>query len=153
LSLDPTHGVALFTDGSCWTGDRIGGWAWLALDPEEGFEQGYGWDLDTTNNRMEMIAWAEGLEWLHELHGPLTVLVYSDSEYVGFGVENRSRQRKKNVDLWGRVFSAVDAHRHVEFCHVKGHGDSHYNDLVDKMAGEARLHGQAMVAAAEMEQG
>jgi ribonuclease HI len=142
LSLDASEGIALFTDGSAWTGDRIGGWAWIALDSFGNEDAGYGWADDTTNNRMEMQAWIEGLNSLWDSCGVCEVLLYSDSEYVGLGAMDRSRARKINKDLWEQIDAAVDLHLIVEFVHVKGHGDSYYNDLVDKLAGEARALGQ-----------
>lgn len=141
--LDPSEGIALFTDGSCWTGDCIGGWAWIALDAFDNDDAGYGWAASTTNNRMEMQAWFEGLDWLYHACGPCEVLVYSDSEYVGLGATIKSRKRNHSPDFWQRIDSAIDRHSYVEFVHVKGHGDSYYNDLVDILAGEARKQGQS----------
>jgi ribonuclease HI len=142
VTLDPSEGIALFTDGSAWTGDRIGGWAWVALDAFGNEDAGYGCASDTTNNRMEMQAWIEGLIWTFKACGSCEVLVYSDSEYVGLGAMNRRRARKINLDLWDDLDKAIDLHPIVEFVHVKGHGDSYYNDLVDVLAGEARALGQ-----------
>jgi ribonuclease HI len=143
--LNPDPAIALFTDGSSYTKDRSGGWAWLALDINEESEIGMGGADDTTNNRMEMQAWIEGLTYLFRVYGPITVLVYSDSEYVGLGATNRSRKRNNNVDLWLALDEAIDRHEYVEFNHVKGHqkDGSYYNHLVDEMAGEARkaFHG------------
>lgn len=139
--LDPSEGIGLFTDGSSWTKDGSGGWAWVAIDAfEDGFEAfNMGGVSNTTNNRMEMQAWIEGLDDIHRVLGPCTIVVYSDSEYVGLGAMNRSRKRNKNVDLWIAIDLAVDKHNYVEFRHVKGHTGHHYNELVDKLAGEARI--------------
>jgi ribonuclease HI len=49
-----------------------------------------------------------------------------------------TRSRKMNRDLWGDIDESIDAHGYVEFVWVKGHGDSHYNQLVDELAGNAR---------------
>ena len=140
-NLDPSGGVGLFTDGSSWTKDGSGGWAWLAIDA---FDDGYeafamGGASNTTNNRMEMRAWIEGLSAIHSSLGPCTVIVYSDSEYVGLGAMDRRRRRKVNVDLWDDLDDAIDRHLYVEFRHIKGHTGHHYNEEVDKLAGEARL--------------
>lgn len=151
MNLDPTNGLVLFTDGSAWSKDRIGGWAWVAIDAGIGEESDMGWNHDTTNNRMEMTAWIEGLNALYKEFGPCTILVYSDSEYVGLGVTIRTRSRRNNVDLWPTLDEAFDQHEYVEFCHVRGHGDSYYNDMVDQLAGEARLAGQWIAEAEENE--
>jgi ribonuclease HI len=138
MNLDPSEGIILFTDGSAWTKDGSGGWAWIALDVFDGEEAGFGGASDTTNNRMEMQAWIEGLNDLHQAFGPCTVLVFSDSEYVGFGAMDRQRGRKANLDLWEAMDKVIDKHKYVEFRHVRGHAGDEYNELVDKLAGYAR---------------
>jgi ribonuclease HI len=140
--LIPDKGVALFTDGSCWTGDRIGGWAYLALDAHGNTTEDSGGGWDTTISRMELQGPIEGLMAIGIACGPCDVLVYSDSEYVVLGATNRKRKRNHHTDLWDLLYTLIDSHNYVEFNHVKGHADSKYNDLVDKAAGNARRAAQ-----------
>lgn len=144
-ALNPDHGLVLYTDGSSWSTDRSGGWAWLALDYYGSEASASGFVPNTTNNRMEMTAWIEGLHDLHEAHGPCHVMVYSDSQYVGLGYSDPGRVRKANADLWEKLTLEGERHDYVEFCYVKGHGkgDKHdrFNDRVDKLAGLARRAG------------
>jgi ribonuclease HI len=144
LDLNPSEGVALFTDGSAWSGDGSGGWAWIAIDAFEGEDQDSGFVGDTTNNRMEMLAWIEGLMAVAESFGACEVLVYSDSEYVGKGAMDRKRSRVKNRDLWELIDEAIDYHSYVEFIHVRGHDGHPFNERVDKLAGEARRAGRKL---------
>jgi ribonuclease HI len=139
--LNPGRGVALFTDGSAWYKDGSGGWAWIAIDAFGSEEQGAGACSDTTNNRMELTAAIRGLEHLNRIYGRCDVLLYSDSEYMVLGSRDRFRSRKKNRDLWEQLDHAADNHS-VEWLHVKGHADSYYNDLCDKMASEVRKNGK-----------
>lgn len=141
MALKPDKGIALFTDGSSYYKDGSGGWAWVAIDCFGGEEIGSGYVPDTTNNRMEMQAWVEGLNRLVDTLGPCDVLVYSDSQYTGYGAMDPTRARKKNRDLWKEIDEAIDQHRSVEFVWVKGHHESHYNHLVDELAGNARKQG------------
>lgn len=136
--LNPAEGIGLFTDGSAWNKDKSGGWAWLAIDAFDGKVEGSGGASHTTNNRMEMMAWIEGLNAVHQALGPCELAVFSDSEYVGLGVMDRARKRRCNVDLWKGLDAAVDQHDYVEFAHVKGHSDHYFNDQVDKLASQAR---------------
>lgn len=138
-TLDPSGGIALFTDGSSWTTDGFGGWAWVAFGVAEGEAWDSGGAPRTTNNRMEMEAWIQGLDALYDALGACTILVYSDSQYVGFGATDRRRQRRKNKDLWVEIDRAIDRHQYVEFCHVRGHTGHEYNERVDQLATEARL--------------
>lgn len=138
LPLDPSKGIALYTDGSSDSRDKSGGWAWVAFDAFSGEMCNSGGATDTTNNRMEMTAWIEGLQELFLLFGACSVVVYSDSEYVGLGAIDRGRGRNKNKDLWQQLDQVIDDHSYVEFNHVKGHKDDTVNNIVDVMAGEAR---------------
>jgi ribonuclease HI len=139
--LDSQGPYALFTDGSSYYKDGSGGWAYVIIDRFGNEEIGSGYISDTTNNRMEMQAWVEGLDYLAGTLGPCDVLVYSDSQYTGYGAMDRNRTRKKNRDLWQEIDESIDQHRYVEFVWVKGHRDSHYNQLVDELAGYARRAG------------
>lgn len=130
---------AVFTDGSCWHKDRVGGWAFVAIHEDDDEELvNAGGEADTTISRMELMGPLKALTWLLELAGPCWVLVRSDSEYVVKGITDRSRARMKHHDLWHQLDAVVDAHAEVQFEHVKGHAESYYNDLADKLAGEAR---------------
>jgi len=88
-----------------------------------------------------MQAWIEGLTAIAEAFGPCVVLVYSDSQYVGYGVRNAERLRHANADLWAALDAVVAIHDHVEFQHVKGHAGDKYNEIVDGMASIARRTG------------
>lgn len=136
--LDPSRGVLVFTDGSAWPNDKTGGWAWLAVDGFSNEVTRCGSELGTSIGRMELTAAIEALNSIREICGSCDVLLYSDSEYVVLGNNDRTRARRKNVDLWGLLDEAVDAHECVVMEHVYGHQDSHYNNMVDGLAGEAR---------------
>lgn len=140
--LNPAEGIALFTDGSCWTGDRIGGWAYVAIDAFDNEVENSGSAEDTTISQMELMAVAAGLEETILFLGPCDVLVFSDSEYVVKGATDKTRARKVNVDLWDYLEHWERQHKSVTYEHVRGHKDSHYNDRADKLAGEARVREQ-----------
>jgi ribonuclease HI len=139
-----SKGFEVYTDGSCWTGDRIGAWAWVAVDGDdahrdpEPYELGGGAARDTTISRMELLGPLEALLWIFDTHGPSYVMVYSDSEYVVLGITHRHRARRKNTDLWDDLDLIVDSHEAVEFEHVKGHAGNHYNEICDEHAGKLR---------------
>lgn len=137
--LDKSDGIALFTDGSAYTKDKSGGWAFIAIDAFDGEHQSFGGERNTTNNRMEMTAWIRGLQELYEALGPCEVIVYSDSEYVGLGATRPERNRKLNVDLWLELDESIASHTYVEWQYVRGHTGDYYNEAVDKLAGEARV--------------
>ncbi len=137
-NLDPVDGICLYTDGSAWAKDGSGGWAYVALDAFGNSTTGYGREVKTTNNRMEMAAAAQGLSWMFSKYGACEVLVRCDSEYVVKGITQPGRARVANLDYWQFLQRAVDLHAYVEWEHVRGHATDRFNNLADKLAGEAR---------------
>jgi len=129
--------IALYTDGSCSAKDRIGGWAWLALDTDTPL-YGSGSEDDTTISRMELKAAIHGLAELGGRYGPCSVLVFSDSQYVVKGITDRTRKRNLNGDLWDLLDEVTDTHESVVYQHVRGHSGHRYNEEVDRLAGLAR---------------
>lgn len=132
--------VIIYTDGSSWQG--FGGWAALVsfLDDEEPIEL-VGGAFPTTNNRMEMQAVIGGLEYLTE---PMKVHLVSDSAYVLNTLkkkwyDNWSKPRERpNWDLWERLIVLTMMHD-LHYVKVRGHQGDYWNDVVDKLAGAARL--------------
>ena len=139
--------VFLYCDGSCLRPHDVGAWAFLSIDHETGFRQWNGvGELQTTNNRMELMAVIEGLASLSESS---TVHLCVDSQYVLRGITEwlpmwirrqwrstgRRSHRVANVDLWERLNEQLE--RHVVDCQwVCGHSGHPENELVDRMARE-----------------
>ena len=127
--------VELYTDGACSGNPGPGGWgAILLYGPYKKELSGY--EPQTTNNRMELLAAVEGLSVLRE---PCQVCLYSDSSYLvnafaqGWldnwqrrGWVTSSKQPVLNQDLWQRLLSLTKLHS-VRFVKVKGHSDNEYN--------------------------
>ncbi len=136
--------VNIYTDGACSGNPGKGGYCAILIYGEvekivSGFEN------DTTNNRMELLAVIKGLEALKE---PCKVNLYSDSRYVvdafnegwieGWkvnGWKTSAKKEVKNVDLWQSLLSLLAVHE-VTFIKVKGHADNPYNNRCDKIAVE-----------------
>ena len=129
--------VEIFTDGACSGNPGPGGWAAL-LRYKTMEKEISGGELDTTNNRMEMMAVIEALAALKKSS---TVDLYTDSQYVQKGVTEWMKgwkakgwpDRIKNQDLWKRIDSEVSRHN-VIFHWVRGHDGHAENERVDKLA-------------------
>ena len=142
-----TFEFVIYTDGSCprngiEPGEAGGGWASVCLvdgEPDDSYTV-YGSDPSTTNNRMELLAVIKGLE---ALPADSTVDVYSDSQYVVYGipqwiehwVANDWPRRVKNADLWKELLIARDRHNSVRFNYIKGHNGDKFNEMADSLAG------------------
>lgn len=136
--MNPSKGLALFTDGSCFWKDRIGSWAWVLVDGYDNITTGSGVKEDTTISQMELMAVIEGLKSVYEDFGPSDLLVFSDSEYVVLGITDRRRKRKANQDLWYDLDCETDRHNLVIYEHIRGHSNFTYNELADTLATERR---------------
>src|SRR5438105_9440191 len=90
--------VHLFTDGGCSGNPGPGGWAFILRHPASGKEtEQSGGELETTNNRMELMAVIRGLEALKR---PTRVELFTDSEYVRQGLSAWMPKWKANG--WSR---------------------------------------------------
>ena len=136
--------VRLYTDGGCRGNPGPGGWGAVLLYGKhkkllKGFER------DTTNNRMELLAAIEGLSALTRT---VEVELYTDSKYVQQGIsqwitnwkrngwKTAAKKPVKNQDLWQRLDSLIDKHT-VRWHWVKGHAGNEYNELADQLANQA----------------
>lgn len=150
--------VHVWTDGACSGNPGPGGWGWVTPDGR----QGYGGDLVTTNQRMEIRAAFEAVSSISQR--PL--VVFSDSRYVvdcfnkswwkgwlARGWKNTAGKPVANRDLWEPfidlvVFGGVTAvqdparqpviDRGVAFRWVKGHAGDPMNEAADALAVAAR---------------
>ncbi len=104
----------------------------------------FGYDVHTTNNRMELMAPIQGLLALKE---PCEVDVTTDSEYVRQGItvwivywKRRHWWKKhrpvRNVDLWMDLDQLVAAHQ-TNWIWTKGHADHTDNNRCDWLAQNA----------------
>ncbi|GAA6130488.1 ribonuclease HI [Halopseudomonas sabulinigri] len=136
-----TQPIEIFTDGACKGNPGPGGWgALLRLGENE--KSLYGGELNTTNNRMELLAAIRGLEALKR---PASVVLTTDSQYVMKGIcewmpnwkkrgwKTASKQPVKNADLWQQLDELVCQHQ-VEWRWVRGHTGHRENEIADELA-------------------
>lgn len=140
--------IIMYTDGACSGNPGKGGYGTVLMYGEHRKELSGGF-VETTNNRMELLAVILGLE---ELRYPCKVQLYSDSKYVVDAVEKSwlvsweakqwtrgKNQPLLNVDLWKRLFLLLKKHE-VSFHWVKGHANNLENERCDFLATQAILN-------------
>ncbi|UYZ84923.1 ribonuclease HI [Entomomonas sp. E2T0] len=133
--------VKIYTDGACKGNPGPGGWGALLL--YKGIEKElWGGELETTNNRMELLAAIKGLAALKR---PCTVDLLTDSQYVKKGItewlagwkekdwKTANKKPVKNVDLWKMLDEQVVRH-HITWKWVKGHAGDIGNERADQLA-------------------
>lgn len=127
--LVPVH---MWTDGSVRANPGRGGWAAVIVYNGAAKIVG-GCSAHSTNNRMETEALIGGLAALRK---PCAVTVFTDSNYVFYGLRRllQGRKPKSNPDVWERVQQAVQLHQ-VQIEKTTGHADDAFNNLADAYAG------------------
>lgn len=133
--------VTIYTDGACKGNPGPGGYAALLRKGEHEREI-VGWEAETTNNRMELMAVIVALEALKR---PCAVAVYSDSRYVLDGItkwmpnwKKRNWKKVKNPDLWRRLDEARSRHE-IDWNWVEAHAGHVDNERVDRLASDAAI--------------
>lgn len=142
--MSPSRPVELFTDGACRGNPGPGGWGALLRwgDKERELK---GFELNTTNNRMELTAAIRGLSALKR---PCQVDVTTDSQYLRKGVTEWMPQWKRrgwrtangkpvqNRDLWEELDTLLQRHD-VRFHWIRGHSGHAENERADGLANRA----------------
>ena len=141
--------VVIYTDGACSGNPGPGGWGAILMYRDKKLEIS-GYEAQTTNNRMELMAAIQALSRLKE---PCRIKLYSDSAYLvnafkqhwldNWVRKNWVRTGNKpveNPDLWKQLLKLTEQHE-VTWIHVKGHADNAYNNRCDELAtGEIKQH-------------
>ena len=136
--------VEIFTDGACKGNPGPGGWGALLRQGSRERELS-GFEAETTNNRMELMA---AIMALNALTRPCHVILTTDSVYVRDGITKwihgwqrngwRTSDKKpvKNAALWQALLEAAAPHE-VEWHWVKGHAGHVENERADQLANAA----------------
>ncbi|KKQ83161.1 MAG: Ribonuclease H [Parcubacteria group bacterium GW2011_GWB1_38_8] len=139
--------ITIYTDGSSRGNPGPGGWGVVIFNNDQVIELGNR-EEHTTNNRMELSAAINALEFLSKLKAginKLKVVLYADSEYVtkgmtewieGWQKKNWRTAGKKpvlNKDLWLKLLEASSG-KEVEWKYVAGHSGHSWNERADMIA-------------------
>ena len=131
----------IYTDGSC-LGNPGPGVYGLVMKYQQHLKELSGGFIETTNNRMELMAAIAALEALKEA---CDATLHTDSQYVRQGItewmpnwirrgwKTAGGDPVKNRDLWERLAVAVAAHA-VRWSWVRGHAGHAENERVDALA-------------------
>ena len=164
--------LRIFTDGACSGNPGPGGWAaLLALPKEREIISGY--EEETTNNRMELMAVVRAIghvcmvkpksdEAIISDYDGLEI--HSDSAYVVNAINKHwlmkwrmngwktsDGENVKNMELWEHLLYYLEnmemAGMNVKFIKVKGHSGITLNELVDERARNESLIAKKKVEA------
>lgn len=142
--------LEVYTDGSLKkTGQSstFGGWAYIVVQDGKEIYNASGNEYNTTNQRMELLAIANALEYAKSIRrNAEKVVIYSDSAYAincylqewylnwqTNGWRNANKQEVANQDLWQKIIPYFDNFWY-DFKKVKGHDGNYWNEQCDKLA-------------------
>lgn len=147
--------IIIFADGSSLGNPGPGGWGAVVVydDRESRVESGKlkvtelgGGEKHTTNNRMELTAAIEALNFVSKLKTKnLKLIAHTDSRYVINGITKwikkwemggwigTNKKEVLNKDLWGKLAKLAKG-KNVEWKHVYGHVGIAGNERADFLA-------------------
>ena len=135
------NNIKIYTDGSCSGNPGPGGWAAVILLNDNEFIIS-GFESNTTNNRMEILAAIKGLK---EINSNYKINLYTDSNYLKNGITtwitswkknnwiNSNKKPVANQDLW-KELDNLNKKLIINWEWVKAHENNFYNNVADKYA-------------------
>ncbi len=146
--------VIIYTDGACSGNPGPGGWGCI-LSYKGNKKELSGFCIETTNNRMELMATIQGLLALREM---CEAHIYTDSAYIhnafdkgwiiawqNNGWKTAAKKPVENQDLWKTLLNLTKNHT-VIWHKVKGHSDNEWNNRCDQLAREEIKKNRAALA-------
>ena len=133
--------IEVYTDGSCLGNPGVGGWAFLVIK-ENKLTSKSGLDKNTTNNRMELCAAIEALDFLKD---EKILKIHTDSRYLKNGISSwissweknnwltSNKKPVKNKDLWIKL-AELTKNKNITWEWVKAHDENKFNNMVDELA-------------------
>ena len=131
-----TQTITLYVDGACRGNPGLGGWgAYIITESEK--HKLCGGEAETTNNRMELTAAIEGIQFCPR---DTKLIIWTDSKYVKQGItewihgwKKKNWKDVKNPDLW-KLLDATCQGRDIEWNWIKGHAGHPGNEMADQLA-------------------
>ena len=133
----------IYTDGACSGNPGSRGWAAIIFNKNSGQKsKKIGGEIDTTNNRMELIAIIQALESVPK---ESSLQIFTDRKYVINVFElfikiwktnnliGSNKKKVKNKDLWVKL-DVLSSQFQITWKWVKGHSGNKYNEEVDRLA-------------------
>lgn len=133
----------VYTDGGTMdngAAENTGAYAFLIVENDVILYEESRKVYNTTNNRCELQAITDALQWIEQEGISDPVRLFSDSEYCikGLNTWRHGWKRKmfegiKNVEMWKLLSDIADRNPQIQYTWVKGHGNNPYNNRCDEL--------------------
>ena len=137
--------ITIYTDGACKGNPGEGGWGAYIILNSSSKKEIFGYEISTTNNRMELTAAIQALKLFKDKE---YLKVYTDSNYLKQGItlwinswkknnwNNKQKKLVKNVDLW-KELDFFNNYHNIKWYWVKAHDGNFGNEKADMLANKA----------------
>ena len=139
------NNIIIYTDGACKGNPGEGGWGVYIVENSSTHKEIFGYESNTTNNRMELTAAIEALKCFKNNQ---ELEIFTDSNYLKQGITvwikswkknnwiNKQKKVIKNIDLWKKIDFLNNFHQ-VKWNWVKAHNGNYGNEKADMLANKA----------------
>lgn len=130
--------IRIYTDGSCIQNPGgAGTCSFVIVENDTAIHQHGEHYISTTNNRMEIRAVMNAIEYVKHLKWTWQVVIYTDSTYVYTSIQKKvGKQANKNGDLWERMRELVAQNPNIQYMWTQGHAGQKWNEYADEMCRE-----------------
>lgn len=139
-----TKNIDIYTDGSCLKNPGPGGWSFIVIFHDNNkIIISSGFNCETTNNQMEMMASIQALNFLRQNNiNSNNLNLYTDSQYLKNGIniwinnwkknswKTAAKTPVKNKELW-QDLDILNNSINPNWQWVKAHEDNFFNNFVD----------------------
>jgi ribonuclease HI len=134
--------MMIYCDGSCLGNPGPGGWAAIFIKDNLVVKKIFGYESDSTNNKMELTAAIKALELVKS---DVEVSIFTDSTYLKQGItewikswkrNNWKNGKIKNIEFWEEL-DKLNSNLRVNWYWVKAHNGDKYNEMADILAKRA----------------
>jgi len=130
--------IRVYTDGSCLVNPGgAGTCSFVIVENDKPIHQHGEHYQSTTNNRMEIRAVINAIEYISGIKWTDQVVIYTDSTYVYNSIIKKAgKQANKNGDLWEQMRILVADNPNVQYMWTQGHAGHKWNEYADELCRE-----------------
>lgn len=142
----------IYTDGACSGNPGPGGWGFVVVNEnDKQMLRKSGGEKNTTNNKMELVAFLKALEWFAAEPQDNILNIYVDSAYIyncfndmwyirwrTNGWKNANKKPIANREVWEQILEIyLTNQERINIFKVSGHTGNKWNEYVDNLAVKA----------------